>query len=122
MPEERGDDRAAERQARVRHTQVLFCFEEAWQRGERPGIDDYLPPPGDPDRLPVLISLVQIDLERRMRQGEPGQCDQYFRRYPELCGQPDMVANLIAAECALRDRPQLAEPTAPHRKAAGAEG
>src|SRR4029077_18683070 len=37
-------------------------FEEAWERGSRPAIDDFLPKEG-PERLAVLQELVHVDLE-----------------------------------------------------------
>jgi hypothetical protein len=58
-------------------------FEEAWQKGGRPAIDDFLPVEG-PDRPAVLIELVHVDLERRLEAGESARADDYLKRYPEL--------------------------------------
>src|SRR5438270_1244266 len=62
---------------------VVQRFEKAWENGGRPAIDDFLPHDG-PDRLPVLIELVHVDLERRLRAGEPARAQDYQERYPEL--------------------------------------
>ncbi len=78
-------------------------FEEAWQAGRRPDLEDYLPE-GGPDRLAVLIELVHVDLERRLRAGEPARAEDYLRRYPELAERPDLVLGLIAAEFTHRQR------------------
>jgi hypothetical protein len=49
--------------------QVIQCFEDAWERGQRPVIDDFVP--DDPARRSeALVRLVQIDLERRLKGGE----------------------------------------------------
>ena len=44
-------------------------FEHAWRQAPRPGIGDYLPADG-PLRSRVLIELVHIDLELRLKAGE----------------------------------------------------
>ena len=58
-------------------------FEEAWQNGGQPAIDDFLPKNG-PERLAVLVELVHVDLERRLRAGESVRAEDYRQRYPEL--------------------------------------
>src|SRR5476649_2202429 len=58
-------------------------FEKAWQNGDCPAIDDFLPQHG-PDRLAVLIELVNVDMEWRRRKGDPVRPDYYRERYPEL--------------------------------------
>jgi WD40 repeat protein/tRNA A-37 threonylcarbamoyl transferase component Bud32 len=76
-------------------------FEEAWQAGQRPVLDDYLAE-GDPDRLAVLVELAHVDLERRLRAGEPARAEEYLRRYPELAGDSEVILNLIVWEYQLR--------------------
>jgi len=51
-------------------------FEEAWHKGKRPAIGDYLPIDGS-ERLLVLQELVCIDIEWRLRAGEDVQADDY---------------------------------------------
>jgi hypothetical protein len=58
-------------------------FEQAWQRGGRPAIDDFLPR-DSPDRLAVLKELVRVDIERRRSSGEAAEVEDYVKRYPEL--------------------------------------
>jgi serine/threonine protein kinase len=76
-------------------------FENAWQSGKRPEIDNYLPREG-PDRRPLLAELVHVDLERRLKAGEPVRVEQYLERYPELKLDQGVVLKLLAAEFALR--------------------
>jgi tetratricopeptide (TPR) repeat protein len=78
-------------------------FEKAWQGGVRPAIEDYLPPAG-PARRPALVELVQIDLEVRLKAGEPGRVEEYLGRFPELAADRAAVLDLAAAEYHLRRR------------------
>jgi WD40 repeat protein/serine/threonine protein kinase len=80
---------------------VITTFEEAWQRGERPAIDDFLKGAGT---LPLLVELVHVELECRLKAGETARVEEYLQRYPELAGDRDEVFKLIAAEYVLRQR------------------
>src|SRR5262249_10328474 len=50
--------------------QVLQEFEAALRRGEHPALEDYLPQ-GQADSRPLLIELIHLDLEHRLKAGEP---------------------------------------------------
>ena len=50
---------------------ILEAFEDAWRRGERPNLTDYLPATG-PDRLPLLVELAHEELDHRIKAGESG--------------------------------------------------
>src|SRR6516165_6591221 len=78
-------------------------FEHAWRQAPRPGIDDYLPV-GEPLRSRVLIELIQIDLELRLKAGETARVEEYLARYPKLAGDRAVLLELIAAEHDLRRR------------------
>src|SRR6266567_96718 len=78
-------------------------FEHAWRQAPRPGIDDYLPI-GDSQRFRVLIELVHIDLELRLKAGETARVEEYLARYPELTSDRSVALELIAAEHELRRR------------------
>jgi predicted ATPase/tRNA A-37 threonylcarbamoyl transferase component Bud32 len=82
---------------------TLRRFEDRWREGPRPAIDDYLPA-GDPLRFRVLIELVHIDLELRLKAGEAARVEEYLTRYPELAGDRAVTLALIAAEYELRRR------------------
>src|SRR5438128_2550653 len=88
---------------------LVYRFEDAWQSTQRPDIDEYLPLDG-PDRQGILVELVHVDLERRLKTGEAVRVEHYLRRYPELATQRAAVLSLLAAEFALRRRnePNLA--------------
>src|SRR6266436_2013918 len=78
-------------------------FEHAWRQASRPGIDDYLPI-GAPLRFRVLLELVHIDLELRLKGGETARVEEYLARYPELTDDRAVMLELIAAEHEFRRR------------------
>jgi serine/threonine protein kinase len=80
---------------------LLKAFEEALQRGERPPLADYLAH-GPADSLPLLAELVHLDLEYRLRAGEPVCVEAYLADYPALAADRDRALGLIAAEYQLR--------------------
>jgi adenylate cyclase len=76
---------------------VLEAFEEAWQEGRDPGIADYLPA-DNPLRYALLVELVHVDLELRLRSGEPRRVEQYLSAFPELASDRHTLVDLLAAE------------------------
>jgi predicted ATPase len=78
-------------------------FEHAWRQGPRPAVDDYLPP-DDELRGRVLVELVHIDLELRLKAGEAARVEEYLDRYADLAADRAVVLDLIAAECEFRQR------------------
>src|SRR5262245_37034557 len=81
-------------------------FEEAWQGGEAPNLDAYLP--ADPAvRRAALACLVHVDMERRLKAGEAVRVEDYLRRYPELADD-GALRSLVEAEYRLRRRQEPA--------------
>jgi serine/threonine protein kinase/predicted ATPase len=78
-------------------------FEDGWRQGIRPAINEYLPA-SDPLRSRVLIELVHIDLELRLKAGEAARVEEYLARFPELGGERAITLDLIVAEHELRRR------------------
>src|SRR5262249_15241402 len=89
--------------------QAAERFEDAWQQGRRPSIDDCLPAEGPLRRL-VLRELVHTDLEYRLKAGEPARVEEYLRRYPSLRSDGEAALALIAAEYQLRRRREEVAP------------
>ncbi len=56
-------------------------FEAAWRCGTCPALADYLPP--GPPSLPLLLELARLDLEHRLRAGEPARVEPYRLRAGE---------------------------------------
>ena len=63
------------------------ALEAGWAAENPPDINRFLPASG-PTRLPLLRELVQIDLERRLKNGEPARVEAYLKRFPELAAEP----------------------------------
>jgi tetratricopeptide (TPR) repeat protein len=102
------DDLSSEAQAQVEA--VLRRFEEAWLRGERPAINDYLP--ADPcRRRAVLLELAHTDLEYRLKAGDVIGVETYLQAYPELSADRAAVLDLMAAEKELRCLEQSGPPS-----------
>jgi tetratricopeptide (TPR) repeat protein len=81
----------------------LDAFEAAWQQPLPPRLEDYLPAETDPERQAVLVGLVRIDLERRIKSGETIRIERYLERFPELSA-PDVLLKLVLLEHRLRRR------------------
>src|SRR5215475_9848702 len=75
---------------------IVDRFEQAWESGEPPVIDAYLPDNGV--RLRVLVELVHVDLERRLKAGENIQVEGYLERFPDLAADTKVALDLISAE------------------------
>jgi serine/threonine protein kinase/formylglycine-generating enzyme required for sulfatase activity len=82
---------------------VMRSFEDAWRRGARPRLADYLPAAG-PERWPLLVELAHEDLDYRLQAGEAARVEDYLADYPELAADSKAVLGLIAAEYQLRRR------------------
>lgn len=82
---------------------IVAAFEEAWQRGDRPALAEFLPS-SDPGRRIVLVELVHADLELRLKEGEAVGVEFYLERYPELAADREVVLALLSSEFGLRRR------------------
>src|SRR5581483_738738 len=80
---------------------LIDRFEDAWQRGERPAVRDYLPAEG-PLRRAALTELAHTDLEYRLRAGEPARAEAYVEEFAELRADADAARELRRAEAELR--------------------
>jgi serine/threonine protein kinase len=82
--------------------EIVDRFEEAWQAGRPPSLDEYVPADGQ-GRRPLLLRLVHVDLERRLKSGAAIRVEEYLARYPEL-GEASVALDLLAAEYEQRRR------------------
>jgi serine/threonine-protein kinase len=100
--------------------ELLYQFDQAWQRGAPPSFETYLralPQSSGPARRQFLEELVKIDLECRWRlkpKGcNPWTLEEYVKRYPELGPLAQVALELIGEEYRVRhrfgDRPGHAE-------------
>ena len=84
------------------HEAVIRRFEDAWRGNEHPDVGDFLVPESS-HSVRLLVELVHIDLEFRLRAGEDARVEEYIARFSEL-GEPEVLLDLLAAEFALRNR------------------
>lgn len=82
---------------------IVRRFEEAWQRGERPDIDTFLPVEAD-GRPIARIELIHLELELRLKAGEAARVEEYRNRYPELAEDRSRILELIFLEFSFRAR------------------
>jgi WD40 repeat protein len=93
-----GESRAALPSAEwARVGELVERFEDAWGRGERPALEDYLPPGGS-ERRAALRELAHTELEYRLKGGEAAGAEEYLGRFAELADDPTAALGLIAAE------------------------
>jgi hypothetical protein len=67
---------------RLERDDFVARFEAAWQRGETPAIDDYLPLGSRKERRELLLDLIHVDFEHKTDVGQ--RVEEYLGRYPEL--------------------------------------
>jgi predicted ATPase len=82
---------------------LIKAFEAAWRRGDAPGIEEYLRAEGS-ERSALLIELVHVDLEFRLKSGESVSVERYLGAYPQLADNRTVVLDLITDEYRLRLR------------------
>jgi serine/threonine protein kinase/predicted ATPase len=81
----------------------IKAFEEAWQRGEGPRIDDFLTGAAD-ERCALLVELVHADLEFRLKAGQSIDVESYIAAHPEIAKDTDSLRDLVHADYQLRRR------------------
>jgi len=77
--------------------QLLDVFEQAWERGERPSVESALPASSS-SRSALLVNLILVEQEYRLRSGEAVRAEEYFARFPELAHDADDALEIILAE------------------------
>lgn len=86
-----------------RFEELIESFESAWRAGPRPSIDDFLLGEGS-EQDALLLELIHVDLEFRLKAGEAARVESYFASYPRLTHDRAAVLDLIKTECELRQR------------------
>jgi predicted Ser/Thr protein kinase len=83
---------------------TLLAFEESWSPDRLAERVPALPPAGHPLRLPTLVELVKIDLERHWQLGCRRTVEEYLRAYPELGTAGTVSPDLLQAEYEVRQQ------------------
>jgi serine/threonine protein kinase len=63
--------------------QVCDRFEEAWQAGQRPRLEDYLSEAPETDHRHLLRELLRLEFHYRLRDGEDPRPEEYQGRFPD---------------------------------------
>jgi serine/threonine-protein kinase len=103
-------------EAVLRLEEVCCRFEQSWQAGQRPLLEQLLGEADGAERLAVLRELLRLDVYYRRRAGEEPSAGDYVTRFPDaaaLLGEV-LAAPLPSAEATTPD----AERTGPHQGAA----
>lgn len=80
----------------------LVSFDKSWSGTRLADQVRELPPPGSPLRLPALLEMVKIDMERQWQEGQRPTVDSYLAAYPELGRPDDAPVDLLHAEYEVR--------------------
>ncbi|WP_425400382.1 protein kinase domain-containing protein [Aeoliella sp.] len=96
----------------------LICdrFEEAWRNGETPLIEDFVKECDEQCREDLLIELLLVDREFRVRSGESAPREEYQLRFPEY---ESIIEDLEFATIVERCRTRRGGRTQPNAVAAG---
>jgi serine/threonine-protein kinase len=81
---------------------ALDAFSAAWLEQPAPSLEAFLPPDDHPSRCPLLVALVRIDMERRIKAGWSACTEDYLQRFPELREHEEPLLKLALLEHHLR--------------------
>jgi serine/threonine protein kinase len=84
----------------------IESFEHAWRSGLLPKIDDYLRGESS-EHEALLVELIHVDLEFRLKAGEATRLESYLGRYPHLTEASAAMLGLLEAEYRLRQRQEI---------------
>src|SRR5262249_8487391 len=65
-------------------------FEEAWQKGEPPRLEDYLEKVQESQRPALLLQLLKMELELRVKAGEQVTVEEYQERFQAYADLPEI--------------------------------
>lgn len=78
-------------------THVIDAYESAFRANPDPNLDDFLPAAGS-DRTKLLVELLHVDLELRLRRGQSASVNEYAKRYPGLLLRNNDLLDLLKKE------------------------
>jgi WD40 repeat protein len=78
--------------------EALALFEELWRQGQRPALTGLLTSCPEAERPALLSALACAELQLRLHAGEAAQVEDYLQGFPQIAGDPEAVARLIASE------------------------
>ena len=80
----------------------LEAFVAAWETGSEPALAPFLPAASPALRRLVLVELVKVDLDFRIRSGQPARVEDYLAAHPEIVDAAGPPVELVCEEYHLR--------------------
>src|SRR4051794_37415936 len=77
-------------------------LQDEWRRGRRPSIVEWVKESAADTPLELAKDLSAVELQLRIKVGEPARVDHYLEQFPELESRRDLLLPLISAECNAR--------------------
>jgi serine/threonine protein kinase len=77
-------------------------LQDEWRRGRRPSIVEWVKESAADTPLELAKDLSAVELQLRIKVGEPARVDHYLEQFPELESRRDLLLPLISAECTAR--------------------
>ncbi len=81
---------------------LIDAFESEWRSERRPDVATFLERIAETERPALLRELVRLELEYRLRAGEPARVEECLSRFPALQAERAEVLELIALEFRVR--------------------
>ena len=83
-------------------SEAIWQLENSWHADSPIEVSDLVPPSEDPMRPRVLVELIKVDQEHRWEAGDRKMLETYLDEWAELAGKPELVTELLEAECETR--------------------
>src|SRR5262245_48071795 len=83
--------------------EIIESFENAWRSGTAPRIADFLWSEGEL-RTALLVELIYVEVELRIKSGQMVCSQSYFDTFPELASNDRLQADLRAEVQELQNR------------------
>jgi len=87
--------------------ETVYRFEAAHRSGEDPQIADFL---SQTDHSDLLLELIHVDLEYRLKRGEDVRVEHYLEQFPQIATIEADLVDLAVAEWDLRSRFHALDP------------
>ncbi len=77
-------------------------LEAVWRLSPNPSLRQFVPATEGSLRLRILVELIKVDHEHRLRRGQSHSMESYLAEWPVLQSDPDLMLALVEAECVTR--------------------
>ena len=81
---------------------IVEEFRDAWHRGQRPQISEFLPRTSDSQSTEILFALIRADMLERSHAGETIRLEWYLDEFPVVSNDREQLIALIIDEYSMR--------------------